>query len=121
MVFLLGLLYSKGSLSEKIDAILNTYDANGDGFIFTQQVKKIIRGTTTIATTILPALYHNLSFKKAKQKTQDALDDFVSDNVYKIFQSELKVDRARLKKCLRFQCAYLLDSSFLRREFPVKL
>ena len=43
------------------------------------------------------------------------MDDFVSDNVYKIFQSELKVDRARLKHCLKWECAYLLDSAYLRR------
>ena len=63
---MLGLLYCKGSLSEKIDAVLLTFDENHDGIIFTQTVKKIIRGTTTIAAAILPAVYHNYSFKTAR-------------------------------------------------------
>lgn len=121
MIFHLGLLYCKGSLNEKIDAILEIYDGNHDGIIFIQSVKKLIKGVTTIAAVILPALYHNYSFKRADEKMEEAVDDFVSDNIFKIFQSELKVDRDRLKRCFRHQCSYLLDSSYLRKEMPVKL
>ncbi len=114
-VFTLGLLYANGTIAEKIDALLQTYDSNGDGIIFTQTVKKIVTDVATVAAVIVPALYHNLDFENAEQKTEEAMDTFIGDSMFKIFKSELKVDRDRLKSALSHEAKYLLDSAFLRR------
>ena len=120
-VFTIGLLYAKGKSNEKVEALLLTYDTNGDGVLFTQSIKKIIGDLVQISAIIVPAIAHGISFEEAAEKTDDSKDQFISDSNFEIFQNSVQVDRDRLKAAFAKEVNYLLDSPKLRAKFPVQL
>ncbi len=120
-LFTLGLLYCKGKSNEKIDALLLTYDTNGDGVLFTQSIKKIISDLVYTSAIIMPSIAHSLSFEEANEKTDESRDQFITDSNFEIFQNSVQVDRDRLKAAFAKEVNYLLDSPKLRAKFPVQL
>ena len=120
-LFAIGLLYTKGKSNEKVEALLATYDTNGDGVLFTQSIKKIITDLVNISALIVPAIAHNLTFEEAAEKTDESKDQFVTDSNYEIFQNSVQVDRDRLKAAFGKEVSYLFDSPKLRAKFPVSL
>ena len=64
-IFTIGLLYCKGTSNQKMDALLTTYDTNGDGILFTTSMKKINTDIVTTAAVIMPALVHGIGLEEA--------------------------------------------------------
>ena len=120
-LFMIGLLYAKGNAAQKVDAMLLTYDTNGDGIIFTTSMKKILTDLVTIAGVILPAIVHNVEFEEADAEGGEAVDTLVSDTNGIIFGNELQVDAARIKKVFGKEVNYVLNSVKLRTKFTVKI
>ena len=57
-----GLLYARGPIAKRVDAIYAMYDSNHDGMMFTTSMKKIVRDMITIAVIIIPALVKGKTF-----------------------------------------------------------
>ena len=51
-----GLLYARGPITKRVDALFAMYDSNQDGMMFTTSMKKIIRDMIMISVIIVPAL-----------------------------------------------------------------
>lgn len=64
-VFALGILYCKGKAEEKINAIFTIHDKNGDGTVFVNPVRKLVKTLFSTAATLLPALYYDLNLAES--------------------------------------------------------
>ena len=65
-LFMIGLLYAKGSTDQKFNAMLLTYDPYGGEVIFITSMRKILTDLVMIANVILPAIVKNIDFEEAK-------------------------------------------------------
>lgn len=120
-LFTISLLYAKGNAAQKVDALLSTYDTNGDGIIFTTSMKKILTDVVTVAGVVMPAIVAGVDFDEADSQGGEAVDTLVSDSNGIIFGNELQVDATRIKKAFTKEVAYLLNSVKLRGKFAVKI
>lgn len=64
-VFALGILYCKGKAEEKINSIFTIHDKNGDGTVFVNPVRKLVKTLFSTAATLLPALYYDLNLAES--------------------------------------------------------
>lgn len=69
----LGLLYNRGTVSQKVQVIFKTYDKSKDGVLYTTTLKRIIRDFIQIAVIMVPELVSQNHLIKA----QDAFGDQV--------------------------------------------
>ncbi len=104
-----------------MDALLATYDTNGDGIIFTTSMKKILTDIVTVAGVILPAIVGSVDFDQADSQGSEAVDNLVNDTNGIIFGNELQVDATRIRKAFGKEVSYILNSVKLRTKFTAKI
>lgn len=70
-IFALGFLYCRGTAQEKVDAIFSIYDKNGDGTVFVNAFRKIVKVVVATAICVMPQIIYNLDVVEAEEKTYD--------------------------------------------------
>lgn len=88
--FALGFLYCKGKAEQHVDAIFEVYDKNGDGSLFVNSFRKIIKQVVFTALCIMPQLVFKLDPDTAEEKTYDDVEAISGELVVKVFGDELQ-------------------------------
>lgn len=70
-LFAIGFLYCRGSVSQKVRELYDTYDFNLDGGLQRDKMEIIFRDIVEVAGTMLPAIKLNLSYAEASLFTHN--------------------------------------------------
>lgn len=88
----LGLLYSRGSTQEKVEAIYSMFDISGDRFLYTTSLKRLIRDIFIIAGVLVPSISMGKDVATPDPSTMQEIDSMVEHTINALFGSEMVID-----------------------------